>query len=160
MSFPNDRTYSFDVNLLLADNASSYTASGFSQVGGANAILDLGGNQGVTPLEQARMDCVAVIDVTALDISSGNETYKICALVSNDPAFGPGNVVMAGAIEIGKGVSLDGFDMADSVIGRYELMFSNNIAGSIYEYAALFLVIGGTTPSLNISAFLAVLPEC
>ena len=160
MSFPNDRTYSFDVNLLLADNASAYTGSGFSQVGGANAILDLGGNQGVTPLEQARVDAVAVIDVTGLDITSGNETYKMCVLVSNDPAFGPGNVVMAGEIEIGKGVSLDGFDMADSAVGRYELMFTNQLAGTIYEYAALYLVIGGTTPSLNISAFLAVLPEC
>lgn len=160
MSFPNDRTYSFDANLMLADNAVAYTASGFSQVGGANAILDLGGNQGTNPQELARVDAVAVIDVTALDISSGNETYKMIAVVSNDPNFGAGNVAMAGEIEIGKGVSLDGIDMADSVVGRYELMFTNQLAGQIYEFAALYLVIGGTTPSLNISAFLAVLPEC
>lgn len=159
MPFPNDRTYSFDVNLMLSDNAAPYTATGFSQVGGANAILDLGGNQGVTPLQQARVDAVAVIDATAFDITSGNETYKMIVLVSNDPSFGAGNVVMAGEIEIGKGASLDGIDMADAVTGRYELMFTNNIAGSIYEFAALYLVIGGTTPSLSINAFLAVLPE-
>ena len=160
MSFPNDRTYSFDANLLLSDNAAAYTASGFAQVGGQNAILDLGGNQGTSPVELARVDCVAVIDATAFDITSGNETYKMIALVSNDPNFGSGNVAMAGEIEIGKGTSLDGIDMADSVIGRYELMFSNQLAGQIYEYVALYLSIGGTTPSLNISAFLAVLPEC
>jgi hypothetical protein len=160
MSFPNDRTYSFDANLLLSDNAAAYTATGFSQVGGQNAILDLGGNQGTNPVELARVDAVAVIDATAFDITSGNETYKMVVLVSNDPAFGAGNVAMAGEIEIGKGTSLDGLDMADSVIGRYELMFTNQLAGTIYEFCALYLVIGGTTPSLNISAFLAVLPEC
>ena len=160
MSFPNDRTYSFDVNLLLADNAAAYTATGLSQVGGAQSILDMGGNQGTTPAELARVDCVAVIDVTAIKTSASNETYKLIALVSNDPAFGPGNVAMAGEIEVGFGASLDGVDMLTSTTGRYELMFSTQLAGQIYEYVALYLVLGGTAPSINISAFLAVLPEC
>lgn len=158
MSFPNDRTYDFDANLVTSNQAVAYTASGFAQANGANGILDLGGNQGTSPVELARMDACMICDVTALKISAGNETYKMIVLGSNDAAFGPGNAVMLGEIEVGKGVSLDGFDMADSVIGRYEIMFSNNVAGSIYEFVGLYLVIGGTTPSINLSAFMAKLP--
>jgi hypothetical protein len=159
MPFPNERTYSFDANLQLSDNAAAYTATGFAQVGGANGILDLQGNQGTSPKQQARIDAVAVCDVTAIKTSSGNETYKLMVLVSNDPAFGAGNVEQAGEIMLGAGAARDGIDMITSVTGRYEIMFSTNIAGSIYEYAALYLVIGGTTPTISIESFLAVLPE-
>jgi hypothetical protein len=159
MSFPNDRTYSFDANLQLSDNAAAYTATGFAQVGGANGILDLQGNQGTSPKQQARIDAVAVCDVTAIKTSSGNETYKLMVLVSNDPNFGVGNVEQAGEIMLGAAASRDGTNMLVSVTGRYEIMFSNNVAGAIYEYVALYLVIGGTTPTINIQSFIAVLPE-
>lgn len=171
MSFPNQRTYSFDANAVLSDNAAAYTATGYAQAYGADGVVDLGGNQGVTITnpsidalatytpQQARIDAVLVADVTAIDIASGNETCKIMLLVSNDPNFAAGNVVQAGGLEVGKGTSLDGINMKDSVIGRYEIGFTNNIAGSIYQFLKLYLVIGGTTPSINISAFVAVLPQ-
>ena len=158
MSFPNDRTYTPDINNFLSDNAAPYTTTGYLQVGGANQILDLGGNQGTSPVQQARMDCVAVIDVTALKISSGNETYKFYVVVSNDPGLATGNVVAGGA-EVGKGASLDIPNAGDNVTGRLEIMFSNNVAGSIYEYVGVYLAVGGTTPSISVEAFLAVLPE-
>jgi len=125
MSFPNDRTYSFDANLQFADGAAAQTASGFTQSAGANGILDMGGNQGTSPKQQARIDAMAVIDVTAIDISSGNETYQIDIMVSNDPSFGAGNFVCAGGIQLGKGASLRGpAAQTDSVIGRLELGFA------------------------------------
>jgi len=160
MAFPSDRTYSFDVNLVLADGAAAQTATGFAQANGANGIVDLGGNQGTSPVQQARIDAVAVIDVTALDISSSNESYRLSILVSNDPAFGAGNVDMAAEISLGKGGSRDGVNMKDSVVGRYEVPFCTQIAGVLYEYAALYITTGGTTPSITASAFIAVLPEC
>ena len=46
MSFPNLRTYAFDANTQVSDNAAAYTASGYLQSGGADGIWDLGGNQG------------------------------------------------------------------------------------------------------------------
>ena len=82
-----------------------------------------------------------------------------------DPAdewggFAAGSAVCAGGIQIGKGTSLRGsVAQKDSVTGRYELGFTNNIAGAIYQYAKLFLTAGGTTPSVNILAFIAVTPE-
>lgn len=157
MSFPNDRTYSFDANLQFSDGV-ALTATGFTQVGAANSVIDLGGNQGVTPLQQARIDAVAVLDVSAIDIASSNETYKIMVLGSNDPGMATGNVCL-GEMTLGKGASIDGINMADSVIGRYEIMFSNQVAGSIYQYAAVYGILGGTTPSITILGFIAVLPE-
>lgn len=159
MSFPNDRTYSFDANLLLADNAVAYTASGPSQVGGAAVVLDMGGNQGASPAQQARIDAVAVVDVTALKISSGNETYKLLINGSNDPNFGAANVVNLGAIELNAAGSDDAPNSMTSVTGRYEIMFAMQVAGTNYEFLQMYLVLGGTTPSINISAFVAVLPE-
>lgn len=170
MSFPNQRTYSFDANTVLSDNAAAYTATGYAQAYGADGVVDLGGNQGVTITlpsiddvssitpQQARIDAMLVVDVTAIDIASGNETYKIMLLVSNDPNFAAGNVVQAAGVMVGKGASLDGINMKDSVTGRYELGFTNNIAGSIYQFAKLYLVLAGATPSINISSFIAVLP--
>jgi hypothetical protein len=172
MSFPNQRTYAFDANNLLSDNAAAYVASGYLQAAGADGVIDLGGNQGVTITlpsiddtatytpQQARIDAMLVLDVTAIDIASGNETYQIDVMVSNDSAFGAGNAVCAAGIQLGKGASLRGaVAQKDSVIGRYELGVTNNIAGAVYQYMKVYLTAGGTTPSINILSFLAVLPE-
>ena len=159
MSFPNDRTYTVDANLIFADGAAAQTVSGASQVGGVANITDLGGNQGTTPVQQARIDAVAVIDVTAIKTSNSNETYKFLINVSTDPAFGAGNVVNAGAIELSYAGAADVVNGATSVTGRYEVMFSTNIAGSLYEYAQVYLVEGGTNPSITYAGFFAVLPE-
>lgn len=158
MSFPNDRTYNFDVNLLFADGGAAVTANGYAQVGGATAIIDLGGNQSTSPVQQSRIDAVAVVDVTAIKISAGNETYKIIVVASNDPGLATGNVIV-GEVMVGKGASLDALNCADSVVGRYEIMFSTNVAGSLYEYAAVYVVVGGTNPSITFDGFIAILPE-
>lgn len=172
MSFPNQRTYSFDANAVLSDNAAAYIASGYLQAFGADGVVDLGGNQGVTVTlpsiddlttytpQQARIDAVLVLDITAVDISSGSETYQIDIMGSNDPNFAAAAPVCLGGIQFGKGASLRGaVAQKDSVIGRIELGFTNNLAGSIYQFLKVYLTTGGTTPSVNISAFVAVLPQ-
>lgn len=171
MAFPNMRTYSFDANSLLSDNSAAYIATGFAQAFGADGIIDFGGNQGATVTlpaiadvvtqtpQQPRIDAQLVADIPAIKTSAGNETYKLLLLVSNDPAFGAGNVEQAAGIMLGKGASRDGINMKDSVIGRIELGFTNQIEGNIYQYGKLYLVLGGTTPSINVTAFVAVTPE-
>ncbi len=158
MSFPNDRTYSFDANLQLSDNAAAYTASGDMQVGGASGIIDLGGNTATNPVQNARIDAIAIFDVTAIDVASGSETYQIDILGSNDPGFATGVQCLAG-IQLGKGSALRNTSSQDSVIGRYELGFTNQAGGNLFEYIKAVLTAGGTTPSISISAFVAVLPE-
>lgn len=158
MAFPNDRTYAFDANLVFADGLSALTATGFSQAYGANGILDLGGNQGTSPKQQARIDACAVIDITAIKISAGNETYKIVIIGSNDPGLATGNVELA-AVQVGKGVSLEIPNASDSVVGRVELPFCTQVCGSLYEYIGCYVVEAGTSPSITISGFVAVLQE-
>lgn len=153
-----DRSYSFDANLLLSDNAAAYTATGYSQVGGADAILDLGGNQGVTPTQQARLDAVVVIDITAIDVSSGNETYKLKVMGSTTSAFAA-NVANLSGYELGKGASLFPATQADTVVGRLELLFTTERMNLKFEFIKLYNEIAGTTPSINYQAFAAVLPE-
>lgn len=160
MAFPNDRTYTFDANNGISDNAAAYTASGYLQYGGADGVVDLGGNQGTSPTQQARIDAMAIFDITAIDIASGNETYQFDIMVSNDPAFAAANAVCAGGFQCGKGASLRGaVAQADSVIGRMEIGFCNQVAGVIYEYVKVYLTEGGTTPSISVFSFIAVLPE-
>lgn len=156
MSFPNDRTYSFDANLQLSDNAAAYSASGYLQVASADANIDLGGNQGTSPTQQARIDAMAIFDVTAITVS-GTQTYQIDILLSNDSTFATG-VVNAGGLQLGKGSSLRNSNSADSVIGRYEVGFTNQVAGTIYQYMKAYLT-AANSPSISIEAFVAVLPE-
>lgn len=153
-----DRSYSFDANLVLSDNAAAYTADGYAQVGGADAVLDLGGNQGVTPAQQARIDAVAVIDITAIDLTSSNETYVFRMLGCNTAAFAS-NVVELASITLGKGASLVPATQKDSVVGQYELFFCTEQASLKYQFVKLYNDVGGTTPSISFSAYVAVLPE-
>jgi hypothetical protein len=44
------------------------------------------------------------------------------------------------------------------VIGRYEVGFTNQLAGTIYEYAKVYLT-AANTPSISIEGFIAVLPS-
>lgn len=158
MSFPNSRTYPFDANNLLSDNAAAYTATGYSQVGGAQAVFDTGGNQAITTpaIQVARIDAVAVCDITAIKTSSGNETYKLILVGSNSASFASNNV-MLGEVELG--AASDVLTPFTSVTGRVEIPFTNEQCGTIYEYVALYIVIGGTTPTINIEAFVAVTGE-
>lgn len=153
-----DRTYSFDANMLLSDGAAAYTASGYAQNGGIDGILDLGGNQGVTPLQQARMDAVLVMDITAIDIASGNETYKLKVMGSNTAAFLTATANLS-SIELGKGASLVPATQSDSVVGRVEQLFTTERTNTKYEFIKLYNELGGTTPSITYTAFVAVLPE-
>jgi hypothetical protein len=141
-----DRTY--DHALLLHDSASSISSSAAGLVGGAAAILDLG---------QGRVDATVVVDVTALDVGAGDEA-TVFAQVSDggpdDTAFEAGNWIAAGALILGD-VTLNG-SKADSVVGRYELSFSNEINGTIYRYLRLYLLVAASG-ALTYTAF-AVLP--
>ncbi len=159
-----DRQYSFDANLQLSDGAAAYTATGFAQVGGADGIVDLGGNQGVTPLQQARIDAVCVIDVTALDAVTTDEAYRLILVGSNVAAFTAGTIMVLGELELAGGVlSVLGPGAAGvtktATTGRYELLFCTEQDDTKYEFIKLFLVLTGTTPSITFTAFVAVLPE-
>ena len=170
-----DRTYAVDANNFLSDGAAALTASGYAQYGGADGIIDLGGNQNITVTlpsiaatatltpQQQRIDAAVVIDVTAIVVTSGCY-YKLLVLVSNDPAFGATNVMLAGALQLaiaGTGDVPNNFTPpAVPAIGgnRYEILFSNEQNNVKYEYVKLYVVLGGSNASITFKAFMAVLP--
>lgn len=153
-----DRTYSFDVNLQLSDNAAAYTVDGYSQVGGADKVLDLGGNQAVTPTQQARIDAMCIIDVTAIDIASNDEVYRLKILGCNTAGFASGVAELA-EICFGKGSVQVPATQSDATTGRIELPFCTERFNTKYQFVKLYIDVSGTTPSISFLAFVAVLPE-
>lgn len=170
-----DRTYSFDANMGLSDGVAAYAASGYAQYGGADGIIDLGGNQNVTITlpsiadsstitpQQARIDAMLVLDLTAVT-TTGTASEKVIAVLSNDPAFGAGKTIMAGMMEFGAIVSQDqpnGFvTAAPNAVGgsRYELGICSEQNNVKYQFLKLYVVIANSG-SITFKAFVAVLPE-
>ncbi len=171
------RNYSFDQSMLLSDGAAAYTAAGFAQVGGATAILDVGGNQGITITlpsiadsstitpQQARIDMACVIYPSAITIA-GSDVYKLVMVGSNNASLASNNVIL-GMMEFGVGTAMDGVNMANSHApagagkypsgDQYELLFTNEFQSTPYEYIGLY--VGGTFGSITFTAFAAVLPR-
>jgi hypothetical protein len=164
-----DRQYTPDANDFVADGAAAMTVSGVSQVGGADAIWDTGGNQGTVPLQQARAEAALVIYVSAIDTTTGDEEYIIIVQGSNDPAFGEDNVQNLAAMDFGgeTGRLGDGKTLTTpQPLGsgnypagqQYELFFTTEQNNVKYQYVRAFVQISGTTPSITFNAFISLLP--
>lgn len=170
-----DRTYSVDANAFLSDGIAAYTATGYAQYAGADGIVDLGGNQSVTITlpsiadsttitpQQARIDAVCVLDVTAVTVS-GTAVAKVIVVGSNDPAFGAGKTAQLGMMEFGAAASLEqinGFVTATpNAVGgsRYEIPFTSEQNNVKYQFVKVYVVIANSG-SITFKAFVAVLPE-
>jgi hypothetical protein len=135
----NART--FDVALQLKD-AGVVNATGAAQVGGATKVLHVGAG---------RYDAAAVIDVSAIDVTSGDESYQIEIQGSTAEDFSAGVVNLA-ILKLGDSTVTG--ESADSIPGRFELPFTNDHEGTLYPYLRAHHTIAGTTPSINYTAWL------
>lgn len=171
------RNYAFDANMLLSDGVSATTVAGYAQVGGAQGIIDLGGNQGVTIIlpaiaatstikpQQARIDLACVIYISAMTIS-GSNFYKVYVVGSNDPGLATGNAIL-GAGQFGVGTAMDVPNAVSSHAPAgatgvptgdfYEILFTNEYNGTPLEYVSLY--VAGTFGSITFQSFAAVLPR-
>lgn len=137
-----DQTY--DHEHLLKD-AGLVAADGAATVSGNAKVVDLG---------NGRVDARVIIDVTEIEVATGDEVYRIKAQFSNSPSFASG-VVGGTQINLGDSSLLIG-ESADSVVGRYELPFTNEINGVLYRYMRLYNDVAGTIATgINYRAFLA-----
>lgn len=152
-SVPPDFPLPLDENLLFAQ-AQTLTATGYIN----NVTAQLTINPG-------RLTGFLAVDITAIDVSSGNEAYSIYLFGSNDVNWGNGNVE-----------NLGGFDMAAASAGRVvptilgisptippvgrggwvrAFPFTNYTGGGfVFQYLRCYLVAGGTTPSITLSAWI------
>jgi hypothetical protein len=146
-------------------DAQTLTATG--DLNNVNAQLDLGG---VAPLAgfatgsgAGRHSGLWVLNVTALDLSSGDETYRLHLLGSNDSAFGNGNVDLLAfhdfaAASAGRIIAtLLGPSLAAPT--RVYVPFVTLRQGLVYRYIKARAVLGGTTPSITLHSWLSFARE-
>jgi hypothetical protein len=141
----NRKDRSFDAATELKD-AGGIVASAVTEVDGSPVILDLeeGGGLFDTPSgsDGSRFDASVIIDVTAVEIDTGDEKYDIVAQISNSPTFASGIKNAAGLNLAATAVADGGAD--DAEVGHYELGFTNEQNGVAYRYMRLFTVVAGT----------------
>jgi hypothetical protein len=141
--------------------------SSTSDLNNINAQLDFGG---VAPLPgfavgsgAGRLAGMWVLNITAIDFSSGDETYRFHLLGSNDSGFGNGNVDLVGFVDFAAasagriiatllGPSLAG---ASRVYQPFVLLRQ----GIVYRYVRCRVVIAGTTPSITVTSWLSFARE-
>lgn len=128
----NQVDFTPDADFLLKD-AGLVAADAAAQVSGSDKIVDLG---------LSRIDGRVIVDVTAIEVASGNEAYAIKTQFSNSATFATG-VIGGTQIELGDSSVLIG-ESADSAVGRYEIPFCNEINGTLYRYMRLYTDVQGT----------------
>jgi hypothetical protein len=119
-------------------------------------ILDVGGG-GLTP---GMIDADLVVDVTALEIDSSDESYDISVQGSPDATFATaGNIVTLGGVTVGHSSStrltllLQG---TNDVPGRFIVPIRNEKNGTTYRYLRIRTVVVGTVATgINYTAWLA-----
>ena len=139
----NQKDATFDYLLRLKDDG-NVTASAAAQVSSADKILDMGAQ---------RFDGRVLVDISACEVATGDEKYTLLVQGSTSATFASG-IWNLGATMLGdSSVSLES---ADTVIGRREIAFCNEINGTVYRYIRMYTVVAGTidTTGINYTATL------
>lgn len=93
------------------------------------------------------------VDVSAIEIASDDELYKIILQGSDNSDFSTGNEVDLAVLELGAQEVIGGD--VDSTTGRYVVPFRNERGGTVYPYVRLYTDVDGTiTTGINFKAWL------
>lgn len=148
-----ERIVPFDQSTAFASNQ-TLTATGY-----VNNI------QTQVDADRGRFDGYLCLDISAMDLSSNDETYRFFLLASNDQAFGNGNVEVLAIRDFGAATAgrlLPTICPASYAVPasgraatRWSIPFSNLSGTFLFRYFQLYCVIGGTTPSITLSAWLS-----
>ena len=151
-SIPPNFTVPIDANLQFAATQ-TLTSTGY--VNNTTAVLDLG---------LGRFTGMLAMDISALDQTTGDETYNLLLFGSNDNSFGNGNVESLATHDWGgsshRVVATILGDNTNINLGPaagriYALPFTNFMGGIVYRYTKLYAVLAGTTPSITLSAWIS-----
>ena len=136
-------TFPFDADLEFKD-AGLVAASAAATVDSAAKVVDLG---------TALFNGTLVINVTACEVASGDESYKIAVELSDNSGFSSGSEFEKCAVVLGDS-SIHGGD-TDTATGVYTLPFNNRMAdGNLYRYARVYTTVAGTVATgINYSAW-------
>jgi hypothetical protein len=133
--------------------ASAQTITATAYINNVNTVVDLG---------FGRFTGMLALYITALKVSSGNESYGIAVFGSNDVNFGNGNVDLLTYHDF---AAASANRLVPTILGVSPtipspgapvtaLPFTTLMHGIIYRFAKCYAVIGGTTPSITLSAWI------
>ena len=133
----------YDSNLELKD-AGLVAADAAGTVDGEAKIVELGEG-----LVEGKM----VVDVTALEIASNDEAYRISLQGSTESDFSD-TIEELASLDLGAAEVLPGD--VDSTIGRYTVPFRTERNGTVYPYVRVYTETTGTIATgINFSAYMA-----
>lgn len=126
------------------DHATLLKAAGLVAASAAGSvILDLG---------DGLMDRDMVIDISALEVATGDEIYTVSVEGSNVAGMASGSVELAKMTFGNNPAPAD----ADTDVGRHILPFRNELNGTLYRYVRVYTTVVGTIATgINYTAFLA-----
>lgn len=104
------------------------------------------------------LDADLVIDATAIEVDSSDETYHIVLEGSPDALFGTaGNIVALARLVLGYGAATaKASDGVTDVAGRFVVPFRNEKNGTTYRYLRIRTIVAGTIATgINYSAWVA-----
>lgn len=137
--------HTYDATGLLKDSG-LVAATAAGTIGGVPKIYDAG---------YARLDAVAVLDVAAIEVGTGDESFIVLIQGSSDPAFASDVVNLAQA-QFGHISTFPGGASTQPTAGRYEVGVWNEVNGRLYRYIRVYTVVAGTIATgINYKVFLA-----
>lgn len=139
-------TKTYDDALVLHEWGTALTASDFGTDASDSALIrDLGAGL---------VEGDVIIDVSQLDVDTGNEMVTIGVQISSSATFASDNYQVA-CIQIGDAAALAGD--TDMTTGRYVLPFNNMIAdGTTKRYMRIYFTIAGTVAGFKCLAYATV----
>ena len=131
----------------------SYTYDSSQVLKAAGLVAaDAGGT--IVPVGDGFYTGVAVIDVTAIEIASNDEVYRLWMQGSTSATFASDEQNLAG---LQLGATEVNSTAIDSLVGRYELPFTNEQNGVTYPYVRLYADVTGTIATgINYSAYIGL----
>jgi hypothetical protein len=154
-----DYAVPYDAMNVLA-SAQTLVATGYM---GSPNQLDLGSSAPVSAA--GRTDGIWSVDITAVDMTSGDETYRLHLMGSNDAAWGNGNVELLAFHDLAAATAgrivptILGASPAIPPTGRagtiLRIPFTNLRQNILYRYVRGYVVIGGTTPTITFTSWLS-----
>lgn len=99
-------------------------------------------------------DAVLVVNIEAVDKTTGDETYKFRVVGSNVADRSDGEVLAV--VELGDASALNSPETRDSAAGdRFIVPFRTEKNRTMFRYIDLHLDVAGTTPSVTFSAYIS-----
>lgn len=143
-------------------SAQTLTATGYLNNLNSGQV-DLGG---ASPISAAgRTDGIFNMDITAINMATGDESYTIRLLGSNDAAFGNGNVELLAMHDFAATAALRNLA---TILGITPAIPPTNLAGTLvqlpftnlmqriyYRYLQAHLVVVGTGPSISLTSWIS-----